>query len=67
MIRAAARKALGLREDIRVADEDDPVRTWALPAGKNGLHAGKAAFTWVWCWITLGEQSRVISRARRRE
>jgi hypothetical protein len=35
------------------------------PLAKTVLPAGKAPFTWLRCWVTFGEQSMVISRARR--
>jgi len=37
-----------------------------LPGGKNVLPSGKEQFTSGWCWIILGEQTRVIPRERRR-
>src|SRR5437879_7086094 len=35
------------------------------PLAKTALPAGKAPFTWLWCWVAFGEQSMVISRTRR--
>ena len=66
-----ARKVLTLRKDIRV-----PMKTAncpssagagphvSCPLAKTALAGGKSQFTWPWCWVTFGEQSMVISRAR---
>src|SRR6266571_5350179 len=63
------RKLLSLRKEICL-----PMRTinhWGVarpgsrvicPRAKKDLPGGKGPVAWLWCWVTFGEQSMVISR-----
>src|ERR1039458_4373732 len=69
-----ARNALSLREDIRALSKSISHRSAAPPGShviclraKSALPSGKSATSFRWWWVTFGEQSRVISRERRRE
>src|ERR1017187_9155734 len=68
-----ARNALSLREDIRALGKSISHRSAAPPGShviclraKAALPSGKSATSFRWWWVTFGEQSRVISRQRRR-
>src|ERR1035437_3238815 len=68
-----ARNALSLREDIRALGKSISHRSAAPPGShviclraKAALPSGKSATSFRRWWVTFGEQSRVISRERRR-